>query len=192
MQNTKPVEPLEFLIEKAQQGDTLAFKEIVTCNQSFVYALAFRFLYDEDDADDIVQESFIRIWQHIRDFDPGTKFTTWMYKIVFNLCLDRIKTNKRRVNVFTKSYDTSLIENSIDKFDLEHDYSNKEMAALIKSLANGLSDKQRMIFLLRDFQDLTIEEVSDITGMSESSIKTNLFYARQNIRRKLVLYEANK
>jgi RNA polymerase sigma-70 factor (ECF subfamily) len=113
-----------------------------------------------------------------------------MYKIVFNLCLDKMKTNKRRTNMFSRS-NTSLIENSADKFDLEHDYSGKEMAALIKSLANGLSDKQRMIFLLRDFQDLTTEEVIDITGMSESSIKTNLFYARQNIRRKLLRYEAN-
>jgi RNA polymerase sigma-70 factor, ECF subfamily len=192
MQNTKPVDALEILIKKAQQGDTLAFKGIVTCYQSYAYALAFRFICDEDDAEDIVQESFIRIWEHVRDFDPRTKFTTWMYKIVVNLCLDKIKVNKRRMNVFTRSYSTSLLESSVDTFDLEHEYSNKEMAALIKSLANGLSNKQRMIFLLRDFQDLSIEEVTDITGMSESSIKTNLFYARQNIRRKLVLYEASK
>jgi RNA polymerase sigma-70 factor (ECF subfamily) len=157
-----------------------------------VYALAFRFLYNEDDAEDIVQESFIRIWEHVQDFNPGTKFTTWMYRIVVNLCLDKIKVNKRRTNIFTRSYNTSFTENSIDNFDLEHEYSNKEMAALIKFLANGLSDKQRMVFLLRDFQDLTIEEVTDITGLSESAIKTNLFYARQNIRRKLVLYEASK
>ena len=192
MQNTKPVDTLEILIEKAQQGNTLAFEEIVKCYQSYAYALAFRFIYDEDDAEDIVQESFIRIWEHVRDFDPKTKFTTWMYKIVVNLCLDKIKANKRRMNVFTRSYNSSFIENSVDKFDLEHEYSNKEMTAFIKSLAYGLSDKQRMIFLLRDFQDLTIEEVTDITGMSESAIKTNLFYARQNIRRKLVLHGASK
>ena len=107
MQNTKPVDALEILIKKAQQGDTLAFKEIVTCYQSYAYALAFRFLYDEDDADDIVQESFIRIWEHVRDFDQRTKFTTWMYKIVVNLCLYKIKVNKRRMNVFTRSYSTS-------------------------------------------------------------------------------------
>jgi RNA polymerase sigma-70 factor (ECF subfamily) len=66
------------------------------------------------------------------------------------------------------------------------------MAALIKSFADGLSKKQRMIFLLRDLQDLTIEEVADSTGMSESAIKSNLFYARQHIRRKLIANEASQ
>jgi RNA polymerase sigma-70 factor (ECF subfamily) len=192
MQNPIPADTLTLLMEEAQHGDTLAFKKIIESHQGYAYAIAFRFLYDDDDADDVVQECFIRIWEHLQDFDPQTKFTTWMYKIVVNLCLDRIKVNKRRSNVFSRLYTRASKETHIDMFDLEQELSNKDIAAAIKSLADGLSEKQRMIFLLRDFQDLSLKEVADITGLSESAIKTNLFYARQHIRKLLVQYEVTR
>jgi RNA polymerase sigma-70 factor, ECF subfamily len=191
MQNTQPVEALVKLIEDAQKGDVTAFGKIVKYYQSYAYAIAFRFLCDEDDAEDVVQESFIRIWNHLQDFDPKMKFTTWMYKIVVNLCYDNAKSNKRRINVFARLNDNSLRDDCIENIDIERDLTNKEMVALIKRIADGLSEKQRMIFLLRDLQDLTIQEVADITGMSESGIKTNLFYARQNIKKKLARLEVS-
>ena len=191
MQNTIPVEALIQLIEDAQKGDVMAFDKIVKYHQSYAYAIALRFLYDEDDAEDIVQESFIRIWNHLKDFDPEMKFTTWMYKIVVNLCYDKAKSNKRRTSVFARWNENLSKDNCIENIDLERDLTNKETAAVIKSLADGLSEKQRMIFLLRDLQDLTIQEVADITGMSESGIKANLFYARQNIKKKLAMLEVS-
>jgi RNA polymerase sigma-70 factor (ECF subfamily) len=191
MQNNKPAETLEKLIEDAQKGNVTAFEKIVKYHQSYIYAIAFRFLCDEDDAEDVVQESFIRIWNHLKVFDPSMKFTTWMYKIVVNLCYDKAKSNKRRIRVFSRLNNNSLKEDCIDSTDMEQELMNKEIAVLIKSIADGLSEKQRMIFLLRDFQDLTIQEVVDITGMSESGIKTNLFFARQNIRKKLAKLEAS-
>jgi RNA polymerase sigma-70 factor (ECF subfamily) len=189
MQNNKQADALEKLIENAQTGDVTAFEKIVKHHQSYAYAVAFRFLCDENDAEDVVQESFIRIWNHLLDFDPSMKFTTWMYKIVVNLCYDKAKSNKRRMNVFARFNDNSYQGDCIDNFDLERAFTDKETAAFIKSAANGLSEKQRMIFLLRDMQDLTIQEVADITGMSEAAIKANLFYARQNIRKKLARLE---
>jgi RNA polymerase sigma-70 factor (ECF subfamily) len=191
MQNNKPVDALVKLIEDAQKGDMAAFENIVKYHQSYAYAVAFRFLCDEDDAEDIVQESFIRIWNHLQDFDPKMKFTTWMYKIVVNLCYDKAKSNKRRMNVFARWNDNFSTVDCIENIDLERDLTNKETAALIKSIADELSEKQRMIFLLRDLQDLTIQEVADITGMSESGIKANLFYARQNIKKKLARLEVS-
>jgi RNA polymerase sigma-70 factor (ECF subfamily) len=191
MQNKKLAESPEKLIEEAQKGDVTAFEKIVRYHQSYVYAIAFRFLCDEDDAEDVVQESFIRIWNHLLDFDLSMKFTTWMYKIVVNLCYDKTKSNKRRMSVFSKFNDNSSKDKCIENIDLERDLTNKETAALIKSVADGLSEKQRMIFLLRDVQDLSIQEVADITGMSEAAIKTNLFYARQNIRKKLARLETS-
>jgi RNA polymerase sigma-70 factor (ECF subfamily) len=191
MQNSKPADALEKLIEDAQKGDVTAFEKIVRYHQSYAYAIAFRFLCDEDDAEDVVQESFIRIWNHLRDFDSKLIFTTWMYKIVVNLCYDKAKSNKRRMSVFARLNDNFSQDDCIENTDIERDLTNKETAALIKHIADGLSDKQRMIFLLRDLQDLTIQEVVDITGMSESAIKTNLFYARQNIKKKLAKLEVS-
>ena len=191
MQNNKTIEKLEDLIAEAKNGDVHAFRKIVNSHQSYAYAIAFRFLCDEDDAEDVVQESFIRIWTHLKGFDSRMKFTTWMYKIVVNLCYDKAKSNKRRTRVFTRWYDNSSEKDCVENTDIERDLINKETAALIKNIAEGLSEKQRMIFLLRDIQDLTIEEVADITGVSESAIKTNLFYARQNIRKKLAKLEVS-
>jgi RNA polymerase sigma-70 factor, ECF subfamily len=185
MQKSKQADVLEKLIEDAKDGNVYAFGKIVKCHQSYAYAIAFRFLCDEDDAEDVVQESFIRIWNHLHDFDPRKTFTTWMYKIVVNLCYDKAKSNKRRMSIFTRSSDNSSIVDCIDNIDIEQKVTNKETVALIKLIADGLSEQQRIIFLLRDLQDLTIQEVVDITGMSESAIKTNLFFARRNIRKKL-------
>jgi RNA polymerase sigma-70 factor (ECF subfamily) len=191
MQNKKPAESLEKLIEDAQKGDVTAFEKIVKYHQSYAYAVAFRFLYDEDDAEDIVQESFIRIWNHLQDFDPKMKFTTWMYKIIVNLCYDKAKSNKRRISVFARLNGNSFKDDCIENIDIERDLTNKETVALIKFIADGLSEKQRMIFLLRDIQDLTVEEVAVVTGMSDSAIKTNLFFARQNIKKKLAKLEVS-
>jgi RNA polymerase sigma-70 factor (ECF subfamily) len=189
MQNNKPSDVLVKLIEDAQKGDVTAFEEIVRYHQSYAYAIAFRFFCDEDDAEDVVQESFIRIWNHLKNFDPKMKFTTWMYKIVVNLCYDKAKSNKRRMSVFARLNDNSSKDDYIESTNLERDLTNKETAALIKHIADGLSEKQRMIFLLRDIQELTIEEVAVITGMSDAAIKTNLFFARKNIRKKIARLE---
>jgi RNA polymerase sigma-70 factor (ECF subfamily) len=191
MQNSKTIKKLEELIAEAKNGDVHAFRKIVNGYQSYAYAIAFRFLCDEDDAEDIVQESFIRIWNHLQNFDSRMKFTTWMYKIVVNLCYDKAKSNKRRMSLFARLNDNSSQDDYIESANIERELTDKETIALIKQIADGLSEKQRMIFLLRDLQDLTIQEVVDITGMSESAIKTNLFYARQNIRKKLARLEVN-
>jgi RNA polymerase sigma-70 factor, ECF subfamily len=176
----------ESIIVEAKNGDCNAFKKIVHDHQSYAYALAFRFLCDEADAEDVVQEAFVRIWRHLKDFDTKRKFTTWMYRIVINLCYDKADSNKRRKRVHTSLDDGIHTEESTGDMTWEADYTSKEIAEFIKRIADGLAEKQRMIFLLRDMQDLSIREVSDITGLSEASVKTNLFYARTNIRRKLI------
>jgi RNA polymerase sigma-70 factor (ECF subfamily) len=191
MQNSQTIEKFEELIEKAKNGDVHAFGKIVNEHRSFAYAVAFRFLYDEHDAEDVVQESFIRIWNHLRDIDPNKKFTTWMYKIVVNLCYDKAKSNKRRNRIFER-LTSNIVETKCDsEVHLEEEFTTRETVEFIKYFADGLSQKQRMIFLLRDMQGQSVEEVSAITGLSESAIKTNLFFARQNIRKKLIQLESN-
>ena len=187
MQNNISADVIVKLIEDAQKGEISAFEKIVNYHQWYAYAIAFRFFGDEDDAEDIVQESFIRIWHHMQDFDQRMKFTTWMYKIVVNLCYDKAKSNKRRTSMFARF--NSSTDDRIENTDIDQELTNKEAAALINHAAEGLSEKQRMIFLLRDIQELTIEEVTVITGMSISAIKTNLFFARQNIKKKLARLE---
>lgn len=189
MHNDISSERLNELIEKAKIGDTRAFEIIVRAFYRYGLAVSFKILCDENDAKDVVQEGFIRIWKHLKNYDSKVKFSTWMYKIIMNLCYDKLKLYKRNKQMFEKLTDVDFKMISVSLTDTEKEFSNKETANLIKYFSNELSMKQRIIFILRDIEGLTINEVVEITGMSEASIKTNLFFARQNIRKKLISYE---
>ncbi|MEK6553477.1 MAG: RNA polymerase sigma factor, partial [Bacteroidota bacterium] len=191
MRNQIHVEQLNELILKANNGDTKAFEVIVRNYNKFGYAVAFRILCNEEDAKDVVQECFIKIWKHLNEYDKKIKFTTWMYKIVVNLCFDKLKSQKRRRNIF-KNLDEDSVINVPGGIDLEKELTNKELAAMIKHFASGLSEKQKTVFILRDMEDLSIEEVSEIMNISSGSVKTNLFYARQSIRKKIIKWENQK
>jgi RNA polymerase sigma-70 factor (ECF subfamily) len=175
------------VLQQCKNGNTLAFREVVRKYERYAYILAFRNLLNEDDAKDVVQESFIRVWKHIRLFDNRIKFTTWLYRIVVNLCYDSLKTKKRKEKVITTNMEYLEIlcdpENNLDK-----NVGDKQLAEIIESLAENLSFKQRLVFILRDLQELSIAEVSAILNMSKNSVKTNLVFARKNIRQKLEKY----
>ncbi|MBI5729788.1 MAG: RNA polymerase sigma factor [Ignavibacteriales bacterium] len=191
MRNQIHFEQLNELILKANKGDTKAFEVIVRNYHKFGYAVAFKILYNEEDAKDVVQECFIRIWKHLNEYDKKIKFTTWMYKIVVNLCFDKLRSQKRKRNIF-KNFDEESVINAPGGIDLEKELTNKELAAIIKHFASGLSEKQKTVFILRDMEDLSIEEVSEIMNISSGSVKTNLFYARQSIRKKIIKWENQK
>jgi RNA polymerase sigma-70 factor (ECF subfamily) len=189
MKNKPVLENLEQCITGAKSGDIKAFEAIVSYYQSYVYAIAYRFLYNKEDAEEIVQESFIRVWKSIATFDEECKFTTWLYRIVVNLCYDKAKSEKRRNRLFTRTYLASSELAQRGDNSLEKEFIDKEMIELIKTTAGGLSDKRRMIFLLRDIENLSVREVSEITRMSESAIKTNLCFARRSIREQIMKLE---
>lgn len=171
------------MLVRCKAGDLAAFRQLVEQYQSYAFSLAFRLLYSEENAKDIVQECFIRIWKHLPKYNLQKKFTTWLYRIVTNLCYDRIKARNRSKRMSLSEGLHSITFPS--DCDLESDISNKELVQIIENLARELSTKQRIIFTLRDLQDLDIDEVAQIAGMSKSSVKSNLYYARQNIRKKL-------
>ena len=170
------------LAEAAAGGDSTAFGSLVRATQSFAYALAFRFLCNEQDARDIVQEAFVRVWEHLGDYDRSRKFTTWLYAIVSNLSMDHLRSRKRRFNLFV----SGLEEDPVDPHGLESAHSNAELAAIVQKLTDELPPTQRLVFVLRDLQDLSVSEVVETSGLSEASVKTNLHLARKRIGELLV------
>jgi RNA polymerase sigma-70 factor (ECF subfamily) len=173
------------IIKLSKEKDHKAFEKLVEYYQSYAFSLAFKLVYDEEEAKDIVQESFIRIWQHLHKFKLETKFTTWLYKIVFNLSLDKLKANKRRKGILINSEYTSVLFEKIGGEHPEEEMVNKDLAQIIKSLAKDLTPKQKAVFILRDLQGADMEEISEITSMTKGTVKSNLYYARLNIREKL-------
>jgi RNA polymerase sigma-70 factor (ECF subfamily) len=145
-----------------------------------------KFVCDEAEASDIVQESFIRVWKHIDRYDPAKKFTTWLYRIVSNLCVDRFRSLRRTGSLFLSRDRDPVMEDLPDEKDWEKRCSDAQLAGIIRALARGLSGKQRLVFTLRDLHDLPVDEVVAITGMSVGSVKTNLHYARKTVRNILI------
>ncbi|MCP4158146.1 MAG: sigma-70 family RNA polymerase sigma factor [bacterium] len=92
------IEPtMKDILLACQKGDTSAFRKLVELNRDYVFALAVRYLGNEEDAGDVLQETFIRVWKHIDNFDFRCKFTTWLYRIVINLCNDCARSQQRHI-----------------------------------------------------------------------------------------------
>ena len=167
-------------LEASGRGDRQAFRRVVERHYSYAYRLAFRTLRSIPDAEDVVQETFIKVWDHLPRFDRSARFTTWMYTIVANLCIDRLRRRERwRSWMRPEGYDW---ENAKDPVDAVQHHETQDLADIIRSLAGKLSPVQRIVFALRDLEDLDIAEVAAITGLSIGSVKTNLSYARRRIR----------
>lgn len=175
------------LIRQSIQGDLSAFRTLVERHQHYVYSLAYRSVPHREDAEDIVQDTFIKVWLNLRVFDFRGKFTTWVYRIVANLCIDRLRSVKRFSSATAASEEINPLW--VNGQDAMKKLEEKDLAEHIKMLADHLSPKQRMVFILRDLQDLSIEEVSQVMQISEGSVKTNLYYARNAIRLNLIKAE---
>jgi RNA polymerase sigma-70 factor, ECF subfamily len=169
--------------EKPSQPDPQAFRRLVMDHQAYAYRLAYRLLLDEDDARDVAQESFIRIWRHWSCFRPEARFTTWLYKIVVNLCYDQLRIRARRKTVLEKTED---IDSVADPADLGRRLEQQDLLSRLQGSIDRLPLKQRTVFILRDLEGLSIDEVRRITGLSAATIKTNLYHARHALRRGLV------
>ena len=168
------------IIDLCKQSNTDAFKYIVSEYQQLIYTLAFRILCNETDAEDATQETFIKIWQNIKQYKQHCKFSTWIYKITTHVCYDKLRSKQNIKNEELTGYDAFTEEN---QEELLH---NKELKKLIIKLSSGLSPKQRLIFILSDIEDLKPEEIIVITGMSAAKIKSNLYLARKHIKSKII------
>jgi RNA polymerase sigma-70 factor, ECF subfamily len=182
--NSKITQPDIGLIERCKLGDTNAFRTLVERMQVFAYNLAFRILLNEENAKDVVQDSFIKIWKNLPDYKPKYLFSTWMYKIVVNTCLDKLKSERKHTNF---ADDAGIYSTNIEEVIMYRD-----LATQIKKLSQDLPAKQKVIFVLSDLQDFTIEEISQVLNISKSLVKSNLYYARRNIREKFLKLEERR
>jgi len=174
------------LIQEAVHGSQQAFRAIVEANQGFVYAVAFRFVNDTQDAEDITQEVFVRLWKNLHAYKKEVKLSTWLYKIVTNRCLDFLKSRhgRQRKNKVDVEKHHGLTTHSTP----EKEFEQAELIGAINQAAEELTPKQKAVFILRDLEGLSQEEVSEALSMSTGNVKSNLFYARQKMTEKLKAY----
>lgn len=168
---------------RCRSGEKEAFRDIVMTYQRMIFSLALKMTADEDEAKDIVQETFIKAWQNIASYNDKYKMSTWLYTIASRLCLDRIKRNNRTTPM---PQDEDFLKEYADDTDGHRIMENQQWISIIKVLVANLSPKQRLVFTLSHFEGLDPNEVKQITGLDVNKIKSNLYVARQTIREQLI------
>jgi RNA polymerase sigma-70 factor (ECF subfamily) len=168
------------MIEKCRSGSLHDFRKLVETISPFAFSVAFRMVGDEELAKDIVQETMITVWKTIRNIKSPGSFMSWLYRIVVNKCYDQLR--RRKVNPEFRADDKTwaLISDKISEKSFSQ-LENSETIQIINLLTEKLSPKQKAVFILCDLEELSSEEISVITGMSRTSIKSNLHYARKRI-----------
>lgn len=174
---------MENLIEEAQGGDHRAFEEIVRRTYSETYTLAFRLTGDEEDARDVVQETYLRVHKGLNKFRGDAQFSTWLHRITAN-CANTFLGRRIRQKTDPLPNDVNLIDESPHR-DPAHRADVGDLRNHLTDALRNLPPKLRAVVVLRDIYDLPHEAIADELGISESAAKVRLHRARKRLREKL-------
>ena len=174
----------EQLIRRAQQGDNGAFEELLLLHQKKVYNLCLRMSANPDDALDLSQEAFLRAWRSLGQYQFEANFSTWLFRLTSNICIDFLRRKKRRQETsLTESYDDSDEGAELSVPDAQPGPEQQAMTNETKiELARAmeqLSPEHREILQLRVIEDLQYEQIADILGVRVGTVKSRLARARQ-------------
>ncbi|MCE5200174.1 MAG: sigma-70 family RNA polymerase sigma factor [Armatimonadota bacterium] len=180
----------QVLIQRCKDGDICAFDELVIRFQKRVYNFAYGIAGNYDDANDVAQEAFVRVFNSIGTFRGDANFTTWIYRIVTNVYLDERKKAKSHRQISLDEY-VDLDENSVSR-QIEDDNplpaevaESKERNQIVRNAINALPDYQRIIMTLYHLHDRSYEEIADILHLPIGTVKSRLNRARQALKEKL-------
>jgi len=194
------VTPDDALIERCRAGEQAAFEEMVAIYHRRVWSIAYQMSGDPDDADDITQETFVRVYRAIGKFRERSSFTTWLHRITLNLCTDFLRRRRRH-------YDTI----SLDLFDAEgcgevrqtpvaagspagthnpsasplREAETAELRAKLREAILSLPEHYRAVIVLRDIEGMSYREIASVLACPEGTVMSRLFYAKRALREKL-------
>ncbi len=178
------------IIEKVRQGDNQAFEVLVERYQTKVYNLALRMCGNEDDAFDLAQDAFIRAWKSLGSFQFESAFSTWLFRLTSNLCLDYLRAKKRRAAVSLTMTGEEDEQAQLDVPDPamtpEEAVLASEDKAILMEAINSLSADYRQIITLRAINDLSYAEIARILQIQEGTVKSRLSRARAELKNKLL------
>ncbi|MBQ5996342.1 MAG: sigma-70 family RNA polymerase sigma factor [Bacteroidales bacterium] len=147
-----------------------------------VYSLSLKMLADTEEARDLVQDTFLKVWQHIGRYDERYSLSTWIYTIASRLCLDRLRHDRMRRQT---PQDEEVFARIASEPDTGRRFEASEWVSVVKVLARDLPAKQRLVFTLSCLEGLDTARIMQITGLNEKQIKSNLHVARKHIRKHL-------
>ena len=173
------------IIAKVLDGDADAFEPLVVAHQSFVYNIALKMLSNPDDAFDISQEAFIKAYRSLKDFKGESSFSSWLYRITANMCLDFMRRNKKRkaasIVYLDDEDDSKELELPDTRFDPVTELERKELRGAINDALNLLPEDQRSILLLRELNGMSYAEISEALKLEQGTVKSRLSRARARL-----------
>ena len=166
-------------IEIILSGNSNAFSFLIDRHKDNVFNLAFRICGNHEDAEEVAQDSFLKAYRSLHIFRMKSSFSTWLYRIVYNTAISHVRIKKKRI-LSLKDFPsdaTDLIENHSSEEDAEFEYRSY----LVKFALNRISEDERALISLYYYEEMSVEELSDVIGISKSYVKVKLFRARQKM-----------
>jgi len=177
----------EELVARSMGGDPESFNQLIKRWEKPIYALAYRTIGREDDARDVVQETFLRAFRGLSGFKGQAKFSSWLYRITLNLCRDWMR-RQRRAPVVVTPDGVDLVELAGESEDVETAdaaVERKDLSRAIARAMTALPEEQRAAIVLKEYHGLTFQEIADLLGCPLSTVKTRLYQGLTVLRKEL-------
>lgn len=188
-------DPDEALMLRYRDGDVRAFEVLLTRHRKPIYNFVLRYVLDKAQAEDLMQETFLRVIRGAESYEKQAKFTTWLYTIARNLCVDASRRAKhRRADSLDAPLDeeegsATLLDRTADpKVAVDRSVISKQLGEHIQRAVSALGPEQREVFLLREVMDLPFKEIAEIVGCPENTVKSRMRYALEKLREALGEY----
>ena len=179
----------QILIQRAQKGDHDSFAALVEEHQRYVYNLALRVVKDENEALDLAQETFVRAWTALPNFKGQSQFRTWLYRIVTNLCYNRLPNLRRSLNDLGDDVMENIAETDSNFDNPAREFESNETRNNLHQAIDSLDENYRLLITLRYQDELSYEEIASTLNLPLGTVKTGIFRAKAQLRTTLANLE---
>jgi RNA polymerase sigma-70 factor (ECF subfamily) len=179
------------LVNAFCKGDFSAYNKLVERWQERIQRVAYRYFNSYDDAMEITQQTFIKVYQKADSLNDPRKFRAWIYRIATNLCLDETnRAGRQKMSHLSEEADESSIKTTIG--DVEQQLHQKETGAILHEAFQQIPDSQRIIIIMKEYEGLTFKEISDVLDIPESTAKSRMYYGLKKLRTIFDRWNINK
>jgi len=176
------------LIQQVAKGNENAFEQLVKKYQHAVFNTIYRSIGNYEDVEDVAQEIFIKVWHKAKTFKGKSKFSTWLYRIVVNHCLNYRSKHKQRLVSLDELVEREKMPQSLV---VEVDHEQRRKAEIVRKALNELPERQRIALVLSRYEGRTYKEIAEMMGVSVSSVESLIFRAKASLKEKLLQLKGN-